>query len=404
MIKAVLLDLDDTLLHTHTDHFVRRYLEQLAQTITEQYPRLANAETTPGQALRLAARATSTSTDPTRTNGETFLGTIADLLHIPMAELMALFEAFHRGFYQELGNDVEVIPAAAPLVDRLIDMGMAVVIATNPFFAPGAVMQRLAWGGLDRPRQPYALITHIENMHFVKPSPHYYEEILARVGAEADEAIMIGDSMDNDIIPAMQAGLHTYWIDQGVPPIETPDGSGTLEDFARLVADGWLTTLKPRPRTADQVVPRLLGDTAALFGLISEMNPVYWHKRPDPTEWSPLETVCHLRDSESSVQRPRLERIVRENNPFISETPAPPGPGAHDLAGEDGSAALRAFWQERCLTLDLIQGLSAEDWARPARHSIFGPTTLLEMAHFTTRHDHLHISQLCETIGRCRVS
>ncbi len=402
MIKAVLLDLDDTLLHTHTDHFVRRYLESLAQAISEQYPRLANAETTPGQALRIAARAVSTSADPTLTNGQVFLSSISDLLRIPMADLTALFESFHRGFYQELGNDVEVIPAAKRLVDRLIDIGMAVVIATNPFFAAGAVMQRLAWGGLDKPRLPYALVTHIENTHFVKPSPHYYEEILARVGAEADEAIMVGDSLDNDMIPAAKAGLHTFWIEQGTPPTVSPDGMGSLEDFERRVAEGWLATLKPRPHTADQVPPRMLGNVAALFGLIDEMNPAYWHTRPDPNEWSPLETVCHLRDSERAVQRPRLQRIARENNPFISETPAPPGPGARDLSGENGYDALRDFWQERCLTLDFIQGLTAADWSRPARHSIFGPTTLLEMAHFTTRHDHLHISQLCETIGWCR--
>jgi hypothetical protein len=263
----------------------------------------------------------------------------------------------------------------------------------------------MAWAGLDRLQRPYALVAGADQLHFTKPHPHYYEEILARVGVEADEAIMVGDDPTNDILPAAQAGLNTFRIDWGTasdpPGGVTPDGSGTLDDFDRQVAAGWLATLQPRPRTVEQVVPRMLGDVAALFGLIDSLDPADWHTRPDPREWSPLETLCHLRDSERSVQRPRLRRIAAEDNPFIVQPPDPPGPGERDLSGEEGHAALREFWDERCRTLDFIRGLHPEDWNRPARHSIFGPTTLLEMAHFTTRHDHLHIHQLGETIGRC---
>jgi hypothetical protein len=124
--------------------------------------------------------------------------------------------------------------------------------------------------------------------------------------------------------------------------------------------------------------------------------------RPDPNEWSPLEIVCHLRDSERLIQRPRLQRIFTEDNPFISQPPAPPAAGEQDLSVEDGVAALHTFWIERCETIQFIKELSGSDWQRPARHSIFGPTSLLEMAHFTARHDRLHINQLCETVGRCK--
>ncbi len=404
MIKAVLLDLDDTLLHTHTQHFVERYLAALGETVAEWYP--ATARLPIGEAIGRAGRAAITDLDPTCTNAQVFAHAVSAMLNLPIGAIAEPFNAFHRSTYLTLGSQSEVVPAARPLIDRLFDMGLAVVIATNPLFALEAIMQRLAWAGLDKPRLPYALITHVNNMHFAKPQPHYYEEILARVGIEADEAIMVGDNLASDILPAANAGLNTFWIDRREslesPDATVADGSGTLADFDQRVADGWLSTLRPRPRTAEQVMPRMLGDVAALYGLVAEMNPAYWNMRPDPNEWSPLETICHLRDSERNVQRPRLERIAAEDNPFIAQPPTPPRPGERDLSNEDGQAALRAFWEERCQTLSVLQGLHKADWDRPARHSIFGPTTLLEMAHFTARHDHLHINQLCETIGKCR--
>jgi len=59
------------------------------------------------------------------------------------------------------------------------------------------------------------------------------------------------------------------------------------------------------------------------------------------------------------------------------------------------------FAAERRITVDFLSGLSPEQWLRPARHSIFGPTTLLEMADFTARHDRMHLKQICQTLRRC---
>ncbi len=405
MIKAVLLDLDDTLLATDTRAFVERYLVLLSYLIAGRHPELAPASV--HKAISTATRATIDNLDPTRTNGEVFGAVASELLALSSTEIETIFEEFHRDVYPRLVDATESVAAAGPLVKRLFDMGMAVSIATNPVFGSPALMQRLAWAGIDQPVIPYALITTIENTHFTKPHPHYYEEILARVGVEADEAIMVGDSLTNDMTPAAQAGLNTFWVNRGrsLPAAFAtdliPDGTGTLADFDQKVVSGWLGKLNPRLRTVAQVEPRMLGNVGALFGLAQNARPEYWHMHPDPKEWSPLETLCHLRDSERNIQRPRLQKIATEDNPFVSQPPAPSGPGERDLSGESFSAALDDFWQERCQTLTFLSTLKPEDWERPARHSIFGPTTLLEMAHFTARHDHLHINQLCQTLGRC---
>jgi hypothetical protein len=138
-----------------------------------------------------------------------------------------------------------------------------------------------------------------------------------------------------------------------------------------------------------------------LFGLIDPIKPHFWTQHPDPEEWSPLEIVCHLLEREPSVQRARLERILQEHNPFLTDPGLPLGPYQMPPCADDGEDAAARFLAERKITIALLEGISAEDWQRPARHSIFGPTSLLEMALFTAQHDRLHLQQLCQTIGRC---
>ncbi|MBX3080424.1 MAG: HAD-IA family hydrolase [Anaerolineae bacterium] len=400
MIKAVLLDLDDTLLRTNTDAFVQRYvrllIEKAASVFTSHNPDQLS------RALRQAVGLVLQNTDPTTSNVQLATNYFSEQTGITAQEWITFQQKFHQDAYLSLGALVSPIPTARVLVERLQAMGLAVIVATNPIFLQAAIMQRLRWGNLVD--LPFALITHAENMHFTKPNPHYYEEILARVGVEADEAIMVGDNVASDIVPARAAGLNTFWINEWSAPTTDPvqaDGHGTLAAFEQLVAAGGLSRLQPLPHTPEQVIPRMVGNIGALHGLVDTIKPEYWHMRPDPNEWSPLEIVVHLRDSERLVQRPRLQRIATEENPFISPPKTPPAPGESDLSHEEGAQALAQLWEERCQTITYLSELDTAAWARPARHSIFGPTTLLEMAHFTTRHDHLHINQLCQTVGRC---
>lgn len=48
-----------------------------------------------------------------------------------------------------------------------------------------------------------------------KPDKRIFEIALKRANCEPGNAIMIGDRIDNDIIPAKSLGMHTIWIKQG---------------------------------------------------------------------------------------------------------------------------------------------------------------------------------------------
>lgn len=49
-----------------------------------------------------------------------------------------------------------------------------------------------------------------------KPDKRIFEIALNRSGCNASDAVMIGDRIDNDIVPANMLGMHTVWIKQSM--------------------------------------------------------------------------------------------------------------------------------------------------------------------------------------------
>jgi putative hydrolase of the HAD superfamily len=71
-----------------------------------------------------------------------------------------------------------------------------------------------------------------------KPDPAMFRLALARLGAAADEAAMIGDSLGNDIVPAKQLGLTTIWLcgDRSYNGGETSAADHTVHDLPEAFA------------------------------------------------------------------------------------------------------------------------------------------------------------------------
>lgn len=73
-----------------------------------------------------------------------------------------------------------------------------------------------------------------------KPDPRIFEIALERAGCKAENAVMIGDRIDNDVVPAKKMGMKTVWIRQGggglwqlQDPEQQPDF--TVDNLGELV-------------------------------------------------------------------------------------------------------------------------------------------------------------------------
>jgi FMN phosphatase YigB (HAD superfamily) len=401
MIKLVLLDLDDTLLlyPQGGQTFIQAYLSSIRQFFQEALGLPAM-----DRWLMEGVQKSSRNLDPTQLNNDSYWAAIAQHTPLPKAELQAVFDRYYAEVYPGLRSTARPAALAGQVLATLQAAGYEVVIATNPLYPQNPTEQRLAWAGLDPQTTPFSRITHAENSHYCKPYPQYYAEILAHLGYEPDETIMIGDNWINDIYAAIQIGMHSFWIRPphlSPPGDSLPDGYGSLGDFLDCLRAGWLESLAPIPPQAQHLPPRLLGDVAALCGTVTGIPERFWEQHPLSGEWSPKEVVYHLLNYETQVARPNLERILAEDKPFIRPDPLPAQAYEVDLSGQGGWDLARAWAAERQKTGQWLQALPPEAWARPARHSIYGPTTLLEMTVLITRHDQLHIRQLCQTLGHC---
>jgi HAD superfamily hydrolase (TIGR01662 family) len=238
VIQTILLDLDDTLLDNDMGCFLPPYFEALGRRMARFIApdKLVNM-------LLSSTRVMMKNQDPTVTNQQAFDADFFPRLGLPEAQMRSIIYSFYEEDFPALKRYTRPRPQARPLVQALFDQGYNVVIATNPMFPRRAVEHRLDWAGvLDF---PFQLVTTYENSHFCKPNPRYYQEILGKLDDRPKQAIMIGDDFGNDIEPAMQVGLHTYWITDGVSGnvFPYPGLQGALADCLAWVQSGGLRAL-----------------------------------------------------------------------------------------------------------------------------------------------------------------
>ncbi|MFZ6027815.1 MAG: DinB family protein [Chloroflexota bacterium] len=386
MNLTLLLDLDDTLLTNDMDIFLPAYLKALAG-------RLAS-HVAPERMIKALLNATGQmvrNVSPTRTLEETFDAAFYPALGLEKEAMHPVIEDFYAQEYPHLRALTRPHSQAAALVEKALQMGCRVAVATNPLFPRTAIEQRIAWAGLAH--YPFALIPSYETFHFAKPNPAFVSEFLAQMGWPEGPVLMVGNDLENDYRSAHGAGIAMYWIqpDEVVSTPHLPEHRGSLADLLTWL-DGIIPErIQPRLSTPGARMASLRATPAALGSLTRALPGSAWERRPHPKGWSLIEIACHLRDAESEVNLPRLQKIVQNDAPFLAGIDTDAWIVERQYAQQDGPAALQAFIEARLETISLLESLPAEAWQRPARHAILGPTTLLELVGVLDRHDHLHI-------------
>ncbi|XWX05092.1 HAD-IA family hydrolase [Aggregatilineales bacterium SYSU G02658] len=389
MIRAVLLDLDETLIANPDASFAAAFIQLVDDTTA---PRLQVNTLRP--AFHHMMQCLTAERFTIQNNLQLIYASLADFTHQPKPLIEEAFTDFYAHHYPQLRRYVSPVSGSQALLEMLAQQDVTFALATNPVYPPTAISQRIAWGGLDASRA--ALITDASVMHFAKPDPAYYAEIIARIGVEPDEALMVGDHPTNDILAAQQVGLYTLLID--------PTAPDRLQPLFQLISQvGWRSAWPTAPLSPTAILHALRGNLGALAGLVELAPPHTWDQHPLPNEWSLMQIVTHLWQSESDTQRTRIETIMRHRDgtslPLLTDVV-----GDRDLQVPDGLSLLELlekFIAERHQTLRFLQSLSDHDWQRKAHHTVFGYTTLQEMAAFTAQHDRMHIQQFCQTLGRC---
>jgi FMN phosphatase YigB (HAD superfamily) len=392
MSLVLLLDLDDTCLGNSMDTFLPAYLQALGEHLAEV---ISPEKMLP--ALLASTQEMLANQRPDRTLKQVFDGNFFTKLGSNPEDFADHFESFYSDVFPSLKSLTQYRPEAVSMVEEAFRRGYSVAIATNPLFPRSAILQRLEWAGLSSNDYPFSLIPSYETSYFAKPNPAFFTETLSLLGWPEGPVVMVGDNIEHDIMPAKMFGIGTFWINNGDRVIEDEydesNGYGNLEDLLPWIDATSHDIHEPDFSRVEAMQAVLRATPAVLNAFSKDLETNSWQKHPQPGEWNFTEIVCHLRDVDNEVNTPRVDKVLEEEDPFL------PGIDSDKWAEErlyycqNGPQALQDFTNSRMKLLEILDGLQSADWQKPARHAIFGPTSLKELVGIIVGHDRLHVRQ-----------
>ena len=203
-LKAILFDLDGTLLPMDQDVFVRSYLKRMAV-------KMAAHGYDSGKLIDgiWAGTAAMVKNDGSKTNEQVFWDTFETVMGPDARKSEPLLDEFYRKEFQSVREDCGFTPEAARLIAHIKQKGLRITLATNPLFPAIATESRMSWAGLNR--EDFEIVTTYENSRHCKPNPEYYRDILRDMGMEAGECLMVGNDAAEDMV-AESIGMKVFLL------------------------------------------------------------------------------------------------------------------------------------------------------------------------------------------------
>ena len=144
-------------------------------------------------------------------------------------------EAIYAGFRPD-----DLYPDAARSVDALRGDGYRVAIVANQ---PAARDEQLRASGIEA-----EVMAMSDAMGVAKPTPEFFARALDLMGSPpSGQVAYVGDRVDNDVLPAIAAGMRAVWLRRGPWGViqQLPDGVvpalvvGSLDELVARIEEVW---------------------------------------------------------------------------------------------------------------------------------------------------------------------
>lgn len=117
-------------------------------------------------------------------------------------------------------------PEANPVLEKLKEKNFKLGIIANQ--SPGTEERLKSWNI----SKYFDVIAASAEEGVAKPDLRIFEIALEKADCKPQNAVMVGDRLDNDIVPANKIGMKTIWIRQGFAEYSTPKNEYEKADFA----------------------------------------------------------------------------------------------------------------------------------------------------------------------------
>lgn len=235
MIRAVLFDLDDTLLRLNLTAFIARYVAGATRLLASAARMSPTALGIPYVRAFLAMDAQDR--EDSLTNERLFNKTILESTGIPLddpviADLMTYYETDIVPSFSGGIVSARPVDGARAAVEAVHDAGLVCALATNPTFSLACDRARMGWAGVSE--DDFALVSTYSNSTRCKPSLRYYQEFANLLGVRLEECLMVGNDAARDIVRP-DCGLRTAYVGHARP--KDAVWRGPMERLARELPD-----------------------------------------------------------------------------------------------------------------------------------------------------------------------
>lgn len=204
MIKAVLFDLDGTLLPMDQDVFTKAYFKALAKKLLPlgyEPQKLVRSMWNGMKAMSM--------NDGNQTNEAVFWKSFKEDYGDDVIKDKDTFDDFYRSEFQNVQSVCGVNADVKDAVRKIKSMGLRTITATLPVFPLYAIESRIRWAGLVP--EDFEYITSYENSYHTKPNIAYYQDIAKIINCRPEECLMVGNNVDEDMI-AENIGMNVFLV------------------------------------------------------------------------------------------------------------------------------------------------------------------------------------------------
>lgn len=225
MLRAILFDLDGTLLDLDGDQFLEAYVDHLSEALNPWIPQSAFRE-----ALWSASAAAMAMPHPEESNQHVLMQSLSEQLGVSATELRQQIQHFNHTKVGEILPIGSPCPGSREVVEAAQAMGLKVAVATTPIYELPVIMERLRRAQLSD--IDWDLIASDE-FYWTKPYPNFFHELAARLGVAPNECLMVGDDAFNDLA-AGNVGMATFYVGRSMGGLALGQ-RGSLNDLRLLL-------------------------------------------------------------------------------------------------------------------------------------------------------------------------
>ncbi|MHA2347979.1 MAG: HAD family hydrolase, partial [Candidatus Hodarchaeales archaeon] len=144
--------------------------------------------------------------------------------------IIKLYDSYYEGFYRNL----QAFPKIDEVLQKLKQANYQLAIVSN--MLAETQYRKLALLNLG---DMFDFIITSQSVEHEKPHPHIYSHTLTLTGSSPEETVMIGDSIVDDIEPALWMGMKAIWFNpKGFEPSVTIEKEySTIKNYDNLLTE-----------------------------------------------------------------------------------------------------------------------------------------------------------------------